>query len=198
MIPIPTGYVEIETPPEDEPLMAGDLVDIRYVFIDQGAWIEAFQTGRIERAINEDSRLLLRSYAIDRTNIYAMLITFRIEVLQNNVGKSTVPALAASIGPVGIALAVTLALIVGYIAGAGPTWLNLNVKPKINVSRKVIAEQERILSDPNATPEQKEVAKEVLEAAQRGEETTVSEAMVTASWAVGLVVVLLILRMFFK
>jgi len=188
---VPEGYELIETPAEDEPLQAGDRLELTWEIYQTGTWYwSMLMIPRVERAFEEDGRVRLNAYRYDPE---AMTITYCVEVLSNNVGQTDTPAFVASIGPVVGFLVVTIAVIVNLIVGAVIS--GMYRRYKVECARKKAAPKvKELLEDPNTPAE----VKVVLEEGMRGEETTIPEALKAASWAVGLLAGVVIIHMILK
>lgn len=185
MLPIPSGYEQIEVA-DDTPLQVGDIVDMEYPFLDQGNWIEMYHLAKIDEAFVKDDRVRLTTTSVNREK---QTYTFRIEVLRSRSSTTT----PLQMGLVISGTVLTVLVLASFFSGVAGTWLYLN-KRRSRVVRKAGPEIKKVLEDPSTPEGVKEVIIEGLES----EETTPSEAIVAASWAIGLLAGVVLIRMFLK
>jgi len=107
-------YEVIPTPEEDQTLQVGDRVELTWDLYQTGDWLIALQISKIEQAFEADGRLKLLAYSYDEQ---AMTLMIRCEVLTAGQQAKGLP-LAASVAPVVVVLAVSIAAIVGIVTGA--------------------------------------------------------------------------------
>lgn len=181
---VPEGYVLIETPPEDEPLVAGDRLELTWDIYQTGTWYwSQLMIPRVEQAFERDGRIRLNGYVYDPER---MTITYQVEVLSNNVAQTSTPALAASLGPIALVAFVTIGFIVSIIVGA--VLSAMYQKYRVEVARKSPKVQE-MLESPETDPEVKVVLEEGI---KRQTGPGVLETISETSGALGLLALAII------
>lgn len=157
-----TGYALVsDHPSDDEVLLAGDRVVMKWDLFQTGTWFVSYQVARIEAMFERDGRVELLSYSYDED---AMTLAFTLEIKSNNIGQTSMPALPGMASSfIGIALVLTVGRLAVMIIAATTAFVYVGSRT-VELWRKWQAED--ALADPDLPPEEREVLERRLEVSE--------------------------------